>query len=63
MKEDNTFKKLKGLTREEALVMYNDLCNLAIKSPDIFTVKDMHNFANEKMRGYGWTVDMLDDPE
>ena len=63
MTEDDTFKKLKGLTREEADEMYDYLHQLGMDSPTTVTVQDVIDFVDERLRPYGWTTAMLDDLE
>ena len=63
MTEDDTFKRLKGLTRIEADVLYNHYYKLGMDSPDTHTIGDVRDFVDKKLRLYGWTCDMLDESE
>jgi hypothetical protein len=61
MTEDDTFKKLKGLTREEAEKMHSKLwrkfSKVSRNSGEVMKKIDVI-FAP-----YGWKCEMLDDPE
>ena len=63
MTEEDTFLRLKGLTRKQADEMHDYLYQLAISSSTTRSVKDVVDFIDRRMRVYGWTCDMLDDPE
>lgn len=61
MTEDDTYKRLRGLTRQEASDMYNYLYRIGIDSPETHTMGDVWDYVNEKLKPYGWTCDMLDN--
>ena len=61
MTEEDTFKKLKGLTYEEAEEMYNYLHRLGMDSPTTITIQDVIDFVDERFREYGWTVTKLEN--
>ena len=63
MTEDDTFNRLKGLDREQAVQMYDYFYRIAMDSPSIITVADVRDYIDNKLRSYGWTVSMLDDNE
>ena len=58
--EDDTFKMLRGLTASEARAMYLKLYAEAMKSSTTFTVGDVHNYVDVRLRKYGWTMDIID---
>lgn len=59
MNEDDTFKKLKGLTKEEASEMYDYLHQLGMNSSTTRTVGDVLDFVNIRLMEYGWTLEKL----
>ena len=59
MTEDDTFKKLKGLTKEEAEEMYDYLHRLGMESPDTRTIGDVLDFVEVRLIEYGWTLEKL----
>jgi hypothetical protein len=61
MTEEDTFKKLKGLTYEEAEEMYDYLHQLGMDSPTTITIQDVIDFVDERFREYGWTVAKLEN--
>ena len=59
MTEDDTFKKLRGLTKEEAEEMYDYLHQLGMDSPTTITIGDVLDFVNVRLVEYGWTIEKL----
>lgn len=59
MTEDDTFKKLRGLTKEEAEEMYDYLHQLGMDSPTTVTIGDVLDFVNVRLVEYGWTIEKL----
>ena len=61
MTEDDTFKKLKGLTREEAEIMHNKLYQKFSKTSK--TVGEVKDKIDIVFLSYGWKCSMLDDAD
>lgn len=56
MNEDDTFKKLKGLSFNEALKMYSDIFNTSM--PINGSIETTY-IIEQKLNEYNWTIDRL----
>lgn len=57
MSEEDTFKKLKGMTKDEAFAIYKDIydsCYGGIAAP-----YQIYNLIDAKLRPHGWSVSKL----
>lgn len=63
MNEDDTFKKLQGLTQAEASEMYDYLYQLGMDSPTTKTIQDVRDYVDERLRPYGWTSAKIEGKE
>jgi hypothetical protein len=56
MTEEDTFKKLKGLTWQEANEMFSVLYRQGMDSPTTYTLKDVEDYVDIGLRPYGWSI-------
>lgn len=63
MTEDDTFKRLRGLTQQEASDMYDKVYEEAMQSEGTVTIKDVKDYVDRALRPYGWSVERLEDLE
>ncbi len=61
MTEDDTFKKLRGASVEEAQGLYGYYYELGMKDPTIITIADLDNYIDLNLRKYNWTLAQLLD--
>ncbi len=59
MNEDDTFKKLKGLTKDEVLIVYQKLYDEAMQSSSTITYGDVCDYIDDRLKPYGWTADKV----
>lgn len=60
MNEDDTFKRLKGLTMEEAVEIYNSRYTAGMNNPTVISIKDLDDYIELELRKYGWNLTMLE---
>lgn len=57
MTEDETFNRLKGITRDEAFKMFDSLYGHGIKNT--YTPAEFRDFVDDRLKPYGWSIEKL----
>lgn len=60
MTEEDTFKRLKGLTLDEAELLEVEFHQAGMDSPDTVTIGDVCRYVNERLKPYGWTTELIE---
>jgi hypothetical protein len=60
MTEEDTFNRLRGLTRMEARYIYDYLYDEAMIAEGTVTIQDVRDWVNRGLRPYGWSMEQLE---
>jgi len=60
MTEDDTYKKLKGYSANEAIIAYHKFYREGLESTETSTMADVWDYVESRLQAYGWTCDRVE---